>query len=175
MMQSNLATPTLEEVFVSNRHQLQAIARKITGSAELADDVMQDAYLRLKLGACAREINSPLHYCNQVVRNVALDHYRRQAVESTYRVYSDDGELPPVVSPSVVDKDLHDRRILDAVVSVLDALPPRIRQVFELYRLGGLTQREIGKRLGCSATLVNFMMKEATEALSMCRVLMDAD
>jgi len=175
MMALDTTKLTLEEVFVSNRHQLQAIARKITGSAELADDVMQDAYLRLRQGACAREISSPMLYCNQVVRNVALDHYRRQAVERTYRVYTVDGELPPVTCPSVADKDLHDRRILAAVVSVLDALPPRIKQVFELYRLSGLTQREIGKRLGCSATLVNFMMKEATEALSRCRVLMDAD
>jgi len=174
-MSLQLGIPTLEETFVSNRHQLQAIARKITGSAELADDVMQDAYIRLRQGACAREIHNPLYYCNQVVRNVALDYYRRQAVEATYRVYTKDGELPPVVCPSVADKDLHDRRILDAVVSVLDTLPPRIRQVFELYRLSGLTQREIGKRLGCSATLVNFMMKEAMEALSMCRLLMDGD
>jgi RNA polymerase sigma-70 factor (ECF subfamily) len=170
-----LATPSLEQVFVANRHQLQMIARKITGSQELADDVMQDAYLRLRQGECAREIHNPLYYCNQVVRNVALDYYRRQAVEASYRVFTDDGELPPVVCPSRVDKDLHDRRILDAVVSVLEGLPPRIRQVFELYRLAGLTQREIGKHLGCSATLVNFMMKEAMEALSMCRVLMDGD
>lgn len=42
--------------------------------ARAADDVMQDAYMRIADGLCAdRKIQKPLGYCCQVVRNLALD------------------------------------------------------------------------------------------------------
>jgi RNA polymerase sigma-70 factor (ECF subfamily) len=163
----------LGNTFVEHRKYLRSLARKITGSAETADDVLQDAYLKLMQGACARDVANPLGYCCQVVRSVAFDYHRRQSVESTYREYCVDGELPPIPCNTAIDRNLHERRVLDAVAAVVEALPPRIRQVFEMYRLGGLTQREIGKQLQCSATLVNFMLKEAMEALSGCRALLE--
>jgi RNA polymerase sigma-70 factor (ECF subfamily) len=36
-----------------------------------------------------------------------------------------------------------------------------------------LTQREIARQLGCSATLVNFMLRDATQAVASCRDLLD--
>lgn len=163
----------LGEILISHRKQLHGIARKIVGSAELADDVLQDAYLKLLQGARVREVKNPFYYCCQVVRNVAVDYWRRQSVEASYRVDTENGELPPVPSAQVIDKGLHEQRVLDAIARVLETLPPRIQQVFELYRFAGLTQREIAARLGCSATLVNFMMKEAMAALANCRALLD--
>src|SRR5690606_37598031 len=98
----------------------------------------------------------------------------RQAVESTYRVYTDDGELPPVAGGTAPEQGLDERRVLRAIDEALSALPSRTRKVFELYRLGGLTQREIGRELGCSATLVNFMLKDAADAIAGCRGLLGA-
>ncbi|UXY15527.1 sigma-70 family RNA polymerase sigma factor [Chitiniphilus purpureus] len=170
-----LAEPTLETVFLAHRAQLHRLAKKIVGTPELADEITQEAYLKLVEGACAREVANPFGYCCQVVRNLALDHCRRQAVEATYRVYTDDGELPQVPGVGTPERGLHERRMLDAIEEVLGTLPPRTRLAFELYRLAGLTQREIAKRLGCSATLVNFMLKDVAEALRQCRSLLDED
>ena len=47
-----------------------------------------------------------------------------------------------------------------------DALAAYKRRAFELYRLGGLTQREVADELGISTTLVNFMIRDA---LTCCR------
>lgn len=68
----------LKEVFVAHRAQLRRIAQKIVGTPEIADEVTQDAYLKLVEGACARNVDKPYCYCCQVVRNLALDHCRRQ-------------------------------------------------------------------------------------------------
>lgn len=163
----------LGEVFIAHRAQLHRIAWRIVGAPEIADEVTQDAYLKLVEGACARVVDKPYCYCCQVVRNLALDHCRRQSVESTYRVHTDNGELPQVPGGSVPDQRLHETRVLHAIDLVLDALPPRTRHAFELHRLGGLTQREIAQRLGCSATLVNFMLKDAVAAIAGCRELLD--
>jgi RNA polymerase sigma factor (sigma-70 family) len=169
-----MSNPTLGEVFIAHRQQLRSIAQRIVGTRELADEVTQDAYLKLVEGACAREVEKPFCYCCQVVRNLALDYCRRQAVESTYRVHTQDGELPEVAGGTTPDQSLHERRVVDAIDEALGTLPSRTRRVFELYRLAGLTQREIGRMLGCSATLVNFMLKDAVNALAPCRELLDA-
>jgi RNA polymerase sigma factor (sigma-70 family) len=163
----------LGEVFVAHRAQLRRIAQKIVGAPEIADEVTQDAYLKLVEGACARDVDKPYSYCCQVVRNLALDHCRRQAVEATYRIYTEDGELPQVAGGCVPERHLHERRVLNAIDGVLGALPARTRHAFELYRLGGLTQRDIAQQLGCSATLVNVMLKGAMQALASCRELLE--
>ena len=151
---------TLAEVFVATRAQLQRVAQKIVRTSDLADEVLQDAYLKLADGASLREVRKPLGYCCQVVRNVAFDYHRHHSVEASYRTYCED-----------VERLLDGRQALAAIDRVLDALPARTRLAFELNRLSGLTQREIGVRLGCSATLVNFMIKDADAALESCRYL----
>jgi RNA polymerase sigma-70 factor (ECF subfamily) len=52
------------------------------------------------------------------------------------------------------------------VSDALATLPERTRRAFELYRLGGLTQREVADELGISTALVNFMIRDA---LTCCR------
>ena len=130
---------------------------------------MQEAYLKLLECRLATEIERPLCYCCQVVRNMAFDHCRRQNVEDGYRLYTDDGEPPTVACPAQIETRIHCRRALEAVDRALRTLPSRTRQAFELHRIGGLTQRETGVSLGCSATLVNFMVRDAMVALEDCR------
>lgn len=166
---------SLSVTFLENRIKLRSIALRIVGSADLADEITQEAYLRLANGAYTRQVESPYFYCCKVVRNLALDCRRKQAVEDKFLIRTEDGELPPTAGGSIPDQSLHERQLLEAVMRALDRLPPRTRQAFELYRLGGLTQREIGRQLGCSATLVNFMLKDAVNALSDCAHLMKVD
>lgn len=172
-MPINSSHVALSDVFIEHRPQLRNIARRIVGTPELADDITQEAFLRLADGAEIRDIEKPFCYCCQVVRNLALDHCRRQSVEATYRVYTDDGELPQVSGGTLAEQGLDERRVLRAIDKVLSDLPARTRKVFEMYRLSGLTQREIGKELGCSATLVNFMLKDAAAAIAGCRALLE--
>jgi RNA polymerase sigma factor (sigma-70 family) len=172
-MLMELPGTTLDEIFIVNRAQLHRIAQRIVGKPEIADEVIQDAYLKVVEVSGTREILKPFCYCCQVVRNMALDHCRRQAVESAYRVYPDDGELPQVSGGSIPDQQLHGMQVMNAVDRILGGLPSRTRHVFELYRLGGLTQRDIALQLGCSATLVNFMLRDATDAIACCRELVE--
>ena len=170
-MSTVLVQESLGDVFIANRQQLRSIALRIVGTPELADEVTQEGFLKVAEGIF--EVEKPFSYCCQVVRNLALDHRRRQAVESTYRVYTEDGELPQVAGGLAPEQGLDERRILRAIDKALSKLPARTRKVFELYRLGGLTQREIGKEIGCSAALVNFMLKDASVAIASCRGLLE--
>lgn len=172
-MLMEIPASALDEIFVLRRAQLHRIARRLVGKSEIADEVIQDAYLNVAALARTRAIGQPFCYCCQVVRNVALDYRRRQAVEAAWRVYPEDGEMPQVAGASAPDRQLHCMQVLHAVERILGGLPARTRHVFELSRLGGLTQRDIALQVGCSATLVNFMLRDATAALADCRALAD--
>jgi len=167
------AAAALVEVFIAHRAQLRHIAQKIAGTSQIADEVIQDAYLKIVGITGIRDVLNPFCYCCQVVRNLALDHCRRQAVESTYRIYPEDGELSQVSGGSIPDQQLHGLQVITAIDRILGALPSRTCQAFELNRLGGLTQRAIAQQIGCSATLVNFMLRDASEAIACCRDLAD--
>ncbi|MEK5749681.1 sigma factor, partial [Acinetobacter nosocomialis] len=127
--------PTLGEVFIANRAQLQRVAQKIVRTADLADEVLQDAYLKLADGAAVRDVRKPLGYCCQVVRNVAFDYHRHQSVEASYRTYCEDVELVSPPSNDAPERVLDGRQALAVIDRVLGALPARTRLAFELNRL----------------------------------------
>jgi RNA polymerase sigma-70 factor (ECF subfamily) len=154
--------------FVAHHGQLRGVAQKIVGTRELADDVAQEAYLKLIEAAAAFSARHPLAYCFQVVRNLAIDYRRRMALESNLFTEEEEGLHMPTPRATPEQSAIH-RQSLALVDKALDQLPARTRQVFELHRLGGLTQRDIGKRLGVSAALVNAMIREASNALMQLR------
>lgn len=164
----------LGEVFITRRRDLRAIASTIVGHTDLADDVLQDAYIKAVEGTRAPEIHNPFGYCRQIVRNKALDYYRSRVVEANIITLSPDGELPEIAGDAHADAGIDERRLLEHIDRVLETLPDRARLVFELYRLHGETQREIGKRLGISATLVNFIVRDVMHALVSARGAFDA-
>lgn len=164
---------SLGDVFVANRAQLLHVARRIVRTADLADDVVQEAYLRIADGACGRQIDKPMGYCCQVVRNLALDHCRRQSLEATYRTFDVDVETLDVPGPASPARMMRDRQVVGMIEKALAALSPRTRVAFQLYRLEGLTQRDIAAHMGCALGLVNRLIAEADEAIGAMRHLMN--
>lgn len=169
--------PSLAEVFIAHRPQLWRVARKIVNTSDLADDVVQDAYLKIADGPCVRQAERPIGYCCQVVRNMALDYCRRHRVEASYRTFDVDVELLDMpTTASTPDRMMCERQVITAIDKVLAGLSPRTRLVFELYRLEGLTQREIAARLGCALGLVNGLIAEAANAIKSCgHLLLESD
>ncbi len=161
------------DVFIENRTQLRQMVMNIVRTADLADEIMQDAYLKLADSARLSNVQKPLFYCYQVVRNLAMDHFRRHGTEASYRTFGLDVETLDRPSGVTPEKVLNEKRVLIAIEQALAALPARTRRAFELYRLQEMTQREIAVRLDCSATLVNFMIRDALDALQGCRDLLD--
>jgi RNA polymerase sigma factor (sigma-70 family) len=158
----------LGAVFVTHRAQLLHAALKILGHQESAEDVVQDAYLKVVEVAGALAVKQPLAYLFQVVRNLAIDRRRRATLEMSF---FEDEEAGGQVSAPVGTPELTaiSRQDLALVSEVLARLPERTRRVFELHRLDGLTQREIAARLDISPTLVNFMIRDAMDR---CRAAM---
>jgi RNA polymerase sigma-70 factor (ECF subfamily) len=155
----------LGALFVAQRSQLKAAAIKILGNTQRAEDVVQDAYVKLIETPVVAEVRQPVAYLFQVVRNLAIDRHRRSTLETHVFASEEDGLNVPHQSGTPETQAMH-RQQLRMVSDALATLPERTRRAFELYRLGGLTQREVADELGISTTLVNFMIRDA---LTCCR------
>lgn len=158
----------LESIFIENRTSLREAAQAIVGARDRAEDVTQSAYLRVLEVSDSIHVRQPLNYCFQVVRHLAIDFRRRMLLEAHYFVNESHGERVPAAASSP-EQALIFREQLQMVESVLNELPERTRKAFSLYRLSGLTQRQIARQLGVSATMVNFMIRDAMTALMNCR------
>jgi RNA polymerase sigma-70 factor (ECF subfamily) len=160
--------------FLAHRAKLQGLAHKITGRRELAEDVVQEAFLKLSDVSHGLAVQQPIGYCFQVVRNLAIDCRRRMMLEAGVFADAESGEH--VAAPQGTPEQYAiSRQNLVIVDEALGRLPSRTRQAFELYRMGGLTQRAIGERLGVSAATVNTMIRDAVQALARCRHVLEAE
>lgn len=158
------ARERLAAVFVTHREALKHAARKVLGDAHHADDLLQDAYLKLLEAADEEDaVREPLGYAHRMVRNLAIDRLRRGALESRLFDEAQAGDaalLPGGETPEALAIEQQQLKLLS---QALGELPERVRRVFELVRLEGLTQREIAEQLGLSPTRVHRLLHDALE------------
>lgn len=155
--------PAPIQSFVAHRHTLVSQATRITGCKLQAEDVVQEAFFRLDSKTLEQlGVKAQLGYMFRVVRNLAIDCYRKQRSESRHKApdeaCTEVENLPALTSP---ENQHQDQQTLRVIASALSELPERTRYAFEMYRLQGRSQREIAQELGVSAPLVNQWIREA--------------
>ena len=152
---------SLLQAFIDHRTLLVNIAARITGCHARGEDVVQDAFFRVQSApSITSSLKEQMGYLLRVVRNLAIDHYRKQALERRYCSH-EDADLQQIVDNATPqDTHLH-LSTLDVVEHALGELPTRTRYAFEMYRLHGVPQRVLALELGVSPTLVNFMIRNA--------------
>lgn len=144
---------------------LRVSIQRRTGCVHRADDVLHDSLLRFALTTTRELIEQPHAYLRKVVGTVLTDRYRDDA---RWVSLSDDGAGAEESSlgglaPSAERVALL-RACLEVVQRVLDRLPARRREVFWLFRIDGLSCREIAARLGLSVrTVENHVMRVMVE------------
>lgn len=162
-------------VFAENMKQLRSTAHKVIRRRDVAEEIVQDAYVKIRGAPANCNCRSPLVYCHNVVRNLAIDRWRRRGREAHLFMDEDSAGVEAVSSSCTPERAAMTRQILVLVDAALEDLPARTRRAFEMHRLEGMTQREIAGRLGVSATLVNFMIRDASAAVGRYRHLMGDD
>jgi RNA polymerase sigma-70 factor (ECF subfamily) len=109
--------------------------RRLTGDAALAEDLVQDAYIRfLSIGRPPGQDDHQKNYLYRIATNLARDHFRAQKrreplVDATM----------PAVQPAVDPSD---------VWVLLDRVSARDRELLLLAYVEGLTHREIAQVTG---------------------------
>jgi RNA polymerase sigma-70 factor (ECF subfamily) len=149
---------TLAETFEAQRDRLRAVAHRVLGSAADAEDVVQEAWLRLSRQD-ATEIHNLEGWLTTVVGRLSLDvlRSRRARPEAPYDevvVAVDDGTAPEE------DVALADSVGL-ALLVVLETLSPSERLAFVLHDLFAVPFEEIARILGKSAGATKMLASRA--------------
>ena len=152
----------LDTVFIANRVPLRRAAYKILGNWERSEDVVQDAYIKITESSVKQKVRQPLAYLFQIVRNLAIDHYRRVAFE-TELFETDEEGFPVSVLAATPETHVMNCQHLTLIADALAKLPERTKRVFELYRIDGYTHRMIADELNISTSLINILIHEAMD------------
>ncbi|RSD19207.1 sigma-70 family RNA polymerase sigma factor [Amycolatopsis eburnea] len=146
---------TLAEAFEARRDRLRAVAHRLLGSHADAEDVVQEAWLRLSRQDAAA-IDNLDGWLTTVVGRISLDvlRSRKSRPESPY------DEIVVAVDDGSEDVARADSVGL-ALLVVLESLGPAERLAFVLHDLFAVPFEEIGRILGKSAGATKMLASRA--------------
>jgi RNA polymerase sigma-70 factor (ECF subfamily) len=154
----------IHEIIRSHHDALIRFLRRRLSVADDANDVAQEAYIRMMKYEGSSDIQSPSALLYRIAVNVANDHGRAAQVRaaSSHVQYEDVDLVSDVPS---AERDLSARQALDQLLDVIEALPPKCKQVFLLSRVNGMTYPQIAAHCGISVKMVE---KQISRALAAC-------
>lgn len=141
---------SLAAAFEAQRTHLRAVAYRMLGSVHEADDVVQDAWLRLARSQASAIDNLPA-WLTTVVSRLCLDQLRGRSSRREDALASHDATVDltdPDADPAR-DAVLADQ-VGSALQVVLDTLAPAERLAFVLHDLFGLPFDEVAAMMGRS-------------------------
>ena len=130
----------------------EALRRRF--GADLADDLAQETYLRLVGRDAQAPAETPRGLLMAVAANLARDTFRRERVRADYAALVRRAATPPDTGGHTAEDDL-------AVRQAILSLPPKLRDVLLLSKIGGLTNREIAQRYGLSVRAIDKRLQKA--------------
>lgn len=135
------------------RPRLLIIAQKIVGDDEEAEDVVQDALLRL-WQLKSEDIRNAESMAKVITRNLSIDHVRRRHV----MVDIDEGKLE-------IDEHAHDEEQIERIMNLINQLPTMQQTVIRLRHIGGLQMADIAKLTGTTEQAVRQSISRARRAI----------
>jgi RNA polymerase sigma-70 factor (ECF subfamily) len=138
-----------------------ALARRMLKDEAEADDVAQEALLRLWRAGETLDVgpHGLRPWLRRVTSNLCLDRIR-----ATRRTVVTD-EVPEVAEPPTQAQGLEDQDLARRVGEAMNALPERQRRALTLFHHEGLSQAEVGEVLGVSDEAVESLLSRARRAL----------
>jgi RNA polymerase sigma factor (sigma-70 family) len=145
----------LLSVYLRQLKTLRMALKKRTGSHELAEDALQETWLRLaRIQSGPVEVRDRQAFILRVAGNIAIDLLRKEQ-RHTSRCISEDAVLEAVVDGSPSPETVAiDRDQLRQLVLALAELPPKPRAALLLNRCDGLSHAQIAGRLKVSESMV---------------------
>jgi RNA polymerase sigma factor (sigma-70 family) len=141
---------------------LKRIAKRTGGGAD-AEDLLHSAYVRLEQYSASNTVTNPAAFLVRTAVNIGIDDYRHdRRIYGAARVPVPDREdMAPGADEIVAAKEL-----LSRVVSGINHLPDRTREIFLMHRIDKLEYSEIAHRLGISESAIEKQMAKAMLTLA---------
>lgn len=161
------ARETIEELFAALESPLLGYAQRLTGGAAAAEDVVQDAFM--KLHAQFDAVREPRRWLYRTVHNLSLN-FRRSAAKIVPLPAAAAHDAPP--PPESADpQPLPDEMIarwegIGLVRLSVNALDKRDRELIRLKFTEDLSYREIARRTGLNTGHVGYLLHHALKEIA---------
>lgn len=159
----DIAEPVAEErdvllgLFTAHYRELLRIAAFLLKDATAAEDVVQEAYIRVA-GRRLRDPAAALPYLRQTVVNLARSVVRRRIVAARH--------APALARGDRLDDPVYAAIERDALVRALRTLPARQREAVVLRHYAGLSEAETAEAMGCAVGSVKAYTSRGLAALA---------
>ncbi|MDR3551528.1 MAG: RNA polymerase sigma factor [Clostridia bacterium] len=158
------STQALAELYTEAGRAVFAYALSIVRSRQLAEDVTQDVFVRIRL--TAGHYTPRGHACGWIMRlthNTALDLLKKRTHELPEDTLSTD-EAPGNSLAEATREVSADEMLM--LREALEKLPRMQRQIVLLYLVAGIPQKEIARVLRLPVTTVNWQYRASLKKLS---------
>jgi RNA polymerase sigma-70 factor (ECF subfamily) len=153
--------PKIEQLFKEHFHVAVHVARKIVASRHVAEDIVQDVFIRM-LEMDMNTLSSPVNFLYTSARNGAIDYTRRNARLVT-----------SIAPPDMADSDSMDTLAgeiehaenLARLLRAIEQLPEQSRKVVELICLSNCSYNDAASRLGISVSTIKTHMYRSLKKL----------
>ena len=153
-------------VYEATSLKLYGIVVRILGRRDLADEVLQEVYVRVwqRAGDFDTASGSPITWLAAIARNLALDEARRKTPRSI-EDFPEILQLPSDDDPSATLERSEDLRRLQAC---LDGLEPEKKEIVLLVYYYGMTREEISSRINRPVATVKTWLRRSLAQLKDC-------
>jgi RNA polymerase sigma factor (sigma-70 family) len=145
------------DTLVANHRELLAFVQRRVGDRALAEDILQDAFVR-SLDSAETIRDNAIGWFYRVLRNAIVDHRRRQAAASRrLEALAAEPELAD-------DAELRDA-VCGCVVRLAETLKPEYAAALRRIDVAGVPVKDYAAEAGISATNAGVRVFRAREAL----------
>jgi RNA polymerase sigma factor (sigma-70 family) len=148
-------------VYAESYAELTRFLKRLCGDASLAEDLAQEAGMRLVAVMRREAVERPRAFLFHAATNLARDHLRRQLVAQQHA----DAQIEYETAPAA-DQIAAAQQEIALVSKAIAELPTRARAVLQLARIEGYSQKEIATRLGIAPKTVENHLTRALAALT---------
>jgi RNA polymerase sigma-70 factor (ECF subfamily) len=158
---------TIEELFAALESPLLSYALRLSGQMNLAEDIVQEAFMRLH--AQFEEVREPRRWLYRTVHNLALNQRRAASKIVSLDIAADEPAGAPHEAQDT--QPLPDEQIarwegIGLVRLSLETLDERSRELVRLKFHENLSYKEIGARTGLTVGHVGYLLHHAIKAIA---------
>ncbi len=145
--------------------KVNAFALKLTRSENLAQEVVQEVFLRIwKFRSRLLEVEQLEGYLIRTARNVAFDMLKSQAA---HFLELEEWEDDKYFIDHSMEEGMHAKEGQHVLEQALAHLTRKQREVYQLCRIEGMSYQQAAEQLDISTHTVHFHMKESLRQLRM--------
>jgi len=138
-------------------------ARRMLRDDQQAEDIVQDVFITLlhKEGQLRLRTNLSA-YLYSITRNSVINQIRKNQVKVDYLQYL---EHSPQSEGYLTDRNLLEKELAQQIENEIEALPPKMREVFEMSRKAHMKTAEIARERNVSQETVKKQLYQAMKIL----------